>query len=244
MQKISVIEEIERFIGYFKHKYQIIKNTNFEESGELFKKIIYIAMIDALAKTVFPKCNNRMRFVKFIKNFSDWNNCKKISLPHLGRLIDLTPEPEYEEVRKFIASQYDQWVPTYIISLDKDPDYEKVLKYWPKEKIDNKIIKVSNLKLESIQHAHLLYSYRNVLVHELRILGYGAEELSLKQEPSYHFMNTLNGETTWELVYPLGFFEKICESCIDKLYKHLIKNKINPYQFFAFGSYWLDELNE
>lgn len=242
MQETSIIKEIERFIEYFKHKYKIIENTNFEESGELFKKIIYVGIIDALAKTVFPKSGNRARFVEFIKNFSDWKNGEKISLPHLKRLIELSPEPKYEKIRKFVDSAYGQWIPGYVVGLEKDPEYQEIIKYWPKCCVNSVIIK--GIKLESIQHVHLLYSYRNSLVHEIRNLGYGFEKISLEGEPSYNSMATLNGEVTWELVYPLGFFEKVCEICIDKLNRYLTDNKINPYNPFKFGSYWIEELNE
>lgn len=243
MQKDNDLQiQINKFISYFTHKYEIIKNSKFEESDELFKKILYVGIIDALAKTVFPRPGNRERFVEFIKTFSDWGNGERISLPHLKRLLDFTPEPKYAEIRKFVVSKYSQWIPGHVIELENDPEYKEIIKYWPKGYVNSEIIE--GIKLESIQHVHLFYSYRNSLVHEVRNLGYGIEENSLEKEPSYHHMDTLNGEKTWELVYPLGFFENICESCIDRLEKYLILNNINPYNSFKFGSYWREELNE
>ena len=103
---------------------------------------------------------------------------------------------------------------------------------------------IEGVKFESLKHVHLLYTYRNSLIHELRNLGYGLEELSLGKEPSYHSMTMEDGKDTWQLVYPLGFFENICETCIINLKEYLILNNIDPYNSFNFGSYWKEELNQ
>ena len=242
MQEINEIQkQIERFILYFQNKYEIVKETKFKENDELFKKILYIGIIDGLSKTIYPKKGNRERFVSFLENISDWKHCDRISLPHLVRLLDFTPEPEYSKLRKFAFSAYGQWPPGKVIGLDTEPKYGEVKKYWPKGQANNECIK--GVKLEALKHVHLFYTYRNSLIHELRNLGYGIEELSLEKEPSYHSMTMEDGKDTWQLVYPLGFFENICETCLQKLKEYLIFNTINPYNSFNFGSYWIEELN-
>jgi len=66
MQEINEIQkQIERFISYFQYKYEVIKETKFKANDELFKKILYIGIIDALSKTIFPRKGNRERFVSF-----------------------------------------------------------------------------------------------------------------------------------------------------------------------------------
>jgi len=243
MQEINEVQkQIERFISYFQNKYEIIKETEFEANDELFKKVLYIGIIDAISKTVFPRKGNRIRFVLFIEIFSGWKNCDRISLPHLVRLLEFTPEPEYSKLREFAFSAYEQWLSGDIIGLETDPKYKEIIKYWPKGKDNTEPIE--GVKLESLKHANLLYTYRNSLIHELRNLGYGQEELSLGKEPSYHSMTMEDGKDTWQLVYPLGFFENICETCVKNLKKYLIKNNINPYNSFKFGSYWKEELNQ
>jgi len=243
MQEINEMQkQIERFILYFHNKYEIIKETKFEGNDELFKKILYIGIIDALSKTVFPRKGNRIRFILFLKIFSGWKNCDRISLPHLVRLLEFTPEPEYSKLREFTFSAYEQWRSGDIIGLERDPKHKEIFKYWPKGKDNTEPIE--GVKLESLRHVDLLYTYRNSLIHELKNLGYGLEELSLEKEPSYHHLTDEKNEETWQLVYPLGFFENICETCIKNLKKYLIKNNINPYNSFKFGSYWKEELNQ
>ena len=92
-------------------------------------------------------------------------------------------------------------------------------------------------------HLNLLYAYRNHLIHEFREPGRGMEMDQRDTSPYYHRMTHLssNGsdETeTWELVYPLGFFVTLAESCLLKLKQHLLKNDLDPYSFYEFGTVW------
>jgi len=243
MQEINEIQKlIEKFISYFQFKFQIIRDTEFKANDELFKKILYIGIIDALSKTIYPRKGNRERFVSFLENFSDWKHCSRISLPHLVRLLEFIPAPEYSKIREFAFPAYGQWPPGEIISLEKDPEFKEVKKYWPKGQ--ENIESIGGVKISSLKHIYLFYTYRNSIVHELRNPGYGVEELSLEKEPSYHSMTMEDGKDTWQLVYPLGFFEIICETCLKSLKKYLIINNINPYNSFNFGSYWKEELNQ
>ena len=244
MQEINEIQkQIERFISYFQNKYQIIKESKFMANDGSFKKILYIGIIDAFSKTVFPrKGRNKERFVSFLEKFSDWKYCNRISLPHLIKLLEFTPEPEYSKIRKFAFSAYGQWPPGKVIGLEMDPEYKEIKRYWPKGQGNYESIK--GVKLESLKHVHLFYTYRNSLVHELRNLAYGIEEVALEKEPSYHGLITEDEGNIWQLVYPLGFFENICETCIKNLEKYLTLNDINPYNSFNFGYYWKEELNQ
>jgi hypothetical protein len=207
MQENNEIQKkIKRFIAYFKYKFKIIKETEFKDNEELFKKILYIGIIDAFSKTVFPRKGNRIRFVIFLKIFSGWKNCDRISLPHLVKLLEFTPEPEYSKLRKFAFSIYEQWSSGDIIGLETDPKYKEIIKYWPRGQVNDELIK--GVKLESLT------------------------------------MTMEDGKDTWQLVYPLGFFENICETCIKNLEEYLILNNIDPYNSFKFGSYWKEELNQ
>ncbi len=92
-------------------------------------------------------------------------------------------------------------------------------------------------------HSNLLYAYRNHLIHEFREPGRGTE-LDQRDTSPYYFRMThisLCGSSefeTWELVYPLGFFIILAESCLLKLKQHLLQNDLNPYSFYEFGTVW------
>lgn len=233
-------EKIERFISSFYDQFDCIRSACFANSGTLFKKLLYVGIIDALASTTSdPKQKNRGRFVSFMRTFSDWHYCDRVSLPHLIKLLEKVTDPEFSKLREFAFSLFHQWEPGSIYTLDKDPDYQEVKERWPSH-----IPKpFASIGFDFLQHVHLFYSYRNFLFHELRKPGYGME-LKEDKEPYYHSMTHLVDErSSWELVYPLGFFENICGTTLKKLRNYYIEERIDPYSCFIFGTYWIKELN-
>ncbi len=53
---------IDGFLRFFQRKLEGIKNAEFDESTQVFKKILYLGLIDALSKSVtLPKNSNRER---------------------------------------------------------------------------------------------------------------------------------------------------------------------------------------
>ncbi len=234
-------DSVNRFLGFFENQLSMVKNAEFKKSNNLFKKILYVGLIDALSKTVAsPKKGNRERIVSFIRHFTDWKDCEKISLPHLVRLLEKIPDPEFSPVREYAHSLMDQWSDGEVISIDREPALAKVKKVWP----NNSPKPLEDINIEHLQHVNLFYKHRNSMVHELREPGYGME-FKNDEEPFYHSMSHLENEShTWELVYPLGFYEKICKSALPKLREYYLKERIDPYSLYTFGSYWIEELNK
>lgn len=231
----------ERFIKYFREQ---LKELEAATLSPLYKEICCVAILDALSKTIYPRENNRPRFVRFFKNFSGWQHSDKISLTHLIRLLAKAPRPEFNNLRKLAFSEMEKWERAKIIYLDQEPSFVDIQKQWPKEK--DCFQPIDGVRLENIRHDNLVYEYRNSLIHELRHPGYGFN-LSERDQPYY--IGTIKGideEETyeWDLVYPTAFFQKAIENALSALEKHYVENQINPYSFFVFGTYWLEELNQ
>ncbi len=233
-------QDIERFVGFFKRQLEVIDSAQFAEKGNLYKKALLVNVIDALSKTVYPRKGNRDRFVSFIRHFGEWRDCERISLPHLVRLLEKVPDTDFSELRKFALSRFAEWPDGEVIYLDKDPDYSEVYKLWPKDKEYTKPLE--NVQLDSLRHVHLLYSYRNSLIHEMRKPGYGME-FPNDDAPFYGSMLHDENKNTWELAYPLKFFQAVCELTLASLRSYYSENGINPYDYYAFGTYWIEDLN-
>ena len=233
-------EDIDRFLSFFEEKLSIVSETDFKDSNNLFRKILYVGLIDALSKTVSsPKKGNRERVTSFVLNFTDWEYCDRVSLPHLVRLLEKVPDPEFSAIREYAYSLQDQWCQGEVVSLEKEPTINEIKAKWPKGSPKP----LDDINLEHLQHVNLFYKHRNSIVHELREPGYGME-FKNDVAPFYHSMSQLDSESyTWELVYPLGFYEKICSSALPKLKEYYIKERIDPYSLYTFGTYWLEELN-
>ena len=180
--------------------------------------------------------------MSFIRNFAGWDECDRISLPHLIRLLEKVPDPEFSEVRNFAYSQYDQWSHDQFLQLDRDPLFDDIKQRWPKSFPKP----LEDVQPEHLQHCNLFYRYRNSLIHELREPGYGMDF----RDRDYPFYYTLGSkdlgsdEQNWELVYPLDFYKKIVETALTNLEAYYVKQRIDPYSCFTFGSCWIEELND
>ena len=234
-------EDSEKFIGFFKRQVEVIDSAKFAEKGNLYKKVLLVCVIDALSKTIYPRKGNRERFVSFIRYFAQWENCEKISLPHLVRLLEKNTNTDFSELRKFALTSFAEWGDGEVIYLDKDPDYSKIQILWQREKEYTKPFE--NVQLDSLRHVHLLYTYRNSLIHEMRKLGYGME-FPDDDEPFYSSMLDTENSNKWELVYPFRFFLAVCYLALAGLETYYSENRINPYDYFTFGTYWIEDLNK
>jgi hypothetical protein len=231
---------IDRFLGFFSNRLQEIRNLDCGESTALFQKVLYSSMLDALSRTTsHPKKGNRERVTEFIRTFCDWATCERISLPHLVKLLDKVPDPAFSNLRQYSFSLIDQWQEGMLIPLDSDPEFQEIKSKWPKE-IQKPI---EDISIEFLQHVNLFYRYRNSLVHELREPGYGWD-FTGNPNPYYHTMTDAESKSdTWELVYPLKFYETLCETAIKTLKGYYLQDRIEPYSCYNFGTYWIDELN-
>ena len=243
--KNQLDEAIDRYCNFFTKQVDRV-NAVSGESADLFKKILFCSVLDALSRSIYPRKKPWDRFTSLVKKFSKWSHQDRVSLPHLGRLLELTPDPAFENLRKFTLEKLAQWkAPWNTITLDQDPLFSEIVKHWPKG--EEFKAPLGNIRLESLMHLHLLYSHRNSLFHELRTPGYGIE-MDDDNEPFYHDMSTIadNGEPdleTIELVYPVKFFEQLCITVLGGLKVHLKENQLNPYDSYKFGSYWIEGLN-
>ncbi|AFJ02631.1 hypothetical protein Q7C_1482 [Methylophaga frappieri] len=236
----DVQENIERFLGFFERKLEEINGAEFGESTRLFRKVLYLGIIDALSKSVtLQKTGNRERIISFLRYFSDWEYQDRISLPHLVRLLTKIPDPQFSELREYAFGLFDHWHSGDVIRLDRDLTIDEARRRWPR----NVPKPLEDIQIEHLQHANLFYRHRNSLVHEMREPGYGME-FSENEAPFYHSMGNLNDESyTWELVYPTGFFHQLCVTGIQKLREYYIRDRIDPYDHYKFGSYWIEGLN-
>lgn len=236
----EIHKNIERYLGFFERKLEEINGSEFGESTRLFRKILYLGVVDALSKSVtLPKTGNRERITSFLQYFSDWEYQDRISLPHLVRLLTKIPDPQFSELREYTFGLFDQWHSGEVIRLDRDLTIDEVKRRWPR----NVPKPLEDIQIEHLQHVNLFYRHRNSLVHEMREPGYGME-FRENEAPFYHSMGNLNDESYfWELVYPTGFFHQLCVTGIQMLREYYIRGRIDPYDHYKFGSYWIDGLN-
>ena len=220
----------------------------------MYKKVIYVALLDALSRAVYPnKRTNRRNLIRFLENFCEWPDCDRVSFPHLTRLLQLRPQPDYQRLREFAVSENaTKWQPFgKPVYLTADPTFGEIRNLWPNPKDskegDGKMVS-DEIHLEDLQHTNLFYQYRNSLVHGLKPMEDGPIPFDEIEEP-YYVHSAVLGDSwekiadSWDLVYPLSFFRRICTTAVGNLEKYLQANRLDPFGNVAYTTYWLDQLN-
>jgi hypothetical protein len=242
MSERTADDRIQHFIGYYRQVAETAKIIPRERHGGTLRKLSLVAVIDSLAKAVYPRRGNRDRFTRTIQRFGEWPDASRVSLPHLQALLSIVPDPEFEELRKFVAERIRAWSPGDFVDVSRDLEIETARSKWPK---DNALKSpVGDVTLEALQHSHLLYAYRNLLVHEFRDLP---DPMSRHERdtPVYLTRISMDAEVDvprWYLYYPTGFFQALTERIIGRVGEYLTSNGLDPTQQFTSAEFLVEEL--
>jgi hypothetical protein len=239
--------DIKRFCDYLSSQVSEIEELR-SSREELYRKLLFVGLLDTLAGTLMPHRQNKDRFIRFIQQFCKWPDGERVSLPHLVQLLRKNPDPAFGHLRKWALDKYNQ-LPVHsgaLMLISEDPTTDEVRREWPTS-AEHKM-PIQGIDLPALTHVNLLYTYRNALVHELRMLGYGMDFSDTGEVPYYHGSSKIdeNAELilkTVELVYSWRFLRNLCTTGITETRRYLTENGLNPYDSFAFGTYWLKELN-
>jgi hypothetical protein len=207
-----------------------------------FQKIAYVAVIDALARAVYPNRSNRARFTSLLRQFGSWDEATRISTPYLAELLAKAPDPTFEPLRLMVNERLKGWVRSTLITVSEDLDLNAVAQRWPKDKEHR--TPLGSVSLERLQHINLIYDYRNLLIHEMREQP-DAIDLDSKDHPFYLHVTVDYGRSTrsrWDLYYPGEFLKKLAETALASVDEYLQRNQLDPTIHFSSGEYLLEEL--
>ena len=197
--------------------------------ARIYKKILFASMIDTLSQSVLPeKVRNRCRFVGFVDRFGAWELANRISLVQLKLSLENNAAAG-SPLHAFAAQKIDSWGEGGPIRADADPSLAD---------LERAGFDVCNLVVKNARFVPLLYTYRNHLVHEFREPGYPME-CKGDRVPYYMSITQIEtGNVAWELVFPVGMFRTLCITCLENLQNYLIKEGIDPYGRYQFGTQW------
>jgi hypothetical protein len=251
----TILQSIDRFEENFQEYLKEIGLIHGPGDTLHFRRILYLSVLDSLSKIALPKeRQHNLRVTTFLKQYSEWKECERISLPHLARLLEITSDHMLEPLRIFVSNCISKWEPNSIILLDRSPSLEEIEKICPinymyKVQVNNG----KSIELQRLMYLYLFYNYRNSLMHELKGLGLlsNMPEVAMSSnEPHYSYVpNNISEDgvvedSSWELIYPIEFYERITIKCLANLCTHLRLNMIDPYQIRTSHTYWIDELNQ
>lgn len=238
----KVNESISEFVTFFRDRFVEIEKISVLYSHQ-YQKVLFFSAVDTLARVYQPeKTNNRKRFTSFVEEFSSWSDGRRVSLPHLSRVLEVSTDPQFGNLRQFVTEALQGWKTGRVLPLTADPKLEQIKERWPESvRLDGPL---KGLTAESLTHIELIYAYRNILIHEFRTPTADFTNTG----PCYMYQTTLGScgdpkRGGWILSYPVSFIKGVAFKCLEGLEAHLTKNQIDPYESFIFGDYWLDSLN-
>lgn len=212
--------DIDIFVEHFQSHARDIEHVQ----PIMYRKVLYAAALDPLARAAFGNIGNRVRMVRLIDELTPWPNKDRVSLPQLGLLLKKERRGRFRLCR-FVKSQLSEWSDGQVLRLDASPQHAELVPYAaPPERS----------MLARCRYAELFYSYRNNLVHEFREPGYGIEMSADGSEPYYH--SYINGP--WELVFPVEFFARLFQDALGRLQSLLERERRGPHSQFDFGTLW------
>lgn len=223
-------ENIEKYCSSFEE--QLAKIQKLED--RLHKKILLLVILDTLSRARYPQAKtNKARFLQLLKEHIGWKDGQRVSL---YRVLLLSPPTNQSKLRDYAQTLVAQWKSWEHPNLTDDP-FKNDIESFADTDDERKLLSDST-------HLNLLYAYRNHLIHEFREPGQGIETDQRKKSPHYYPMNHIiqtdehDERESWELVYPLGFFVELVESCLRNLKHYLSENDLNPYSSYKFGTVW------
>lgn len=217
----SMEESITTFISYFRDQVENIR----DDYNILHRKILFALIIDPLSRAAYgTEGTHRERVTKLIIDHSFWDDCSRVSLPQL--VLNLEDRNLQEtDLYHGASDRLSKWPSKNIPRLNQSPLFDELESFTSADTVD---------VLKKCRYVELFYTFRNNLIHEFREPGYGIEMSQDGTTPYYHGMK----DNPWQLVYPIGFFKRLCESILDSLPSHFRNNNITPHDQFEFGSLW------
>lgn len=214
-------QEIDQFLEHFRMQAADIASV----VSSFQRKVLYCAAFDPLARAAFGKVGSqRDRFVKLMREVARWEAAERVSLPQLQLRLRENGRYRHRLYRE-VTRQIGLWDPSTKLDISASPSVQDLSSFTHESE---------RLCVRDSCYADLFYIYRNNLVHEFREPGYGTDWSGKSRTPFYtSFIN-------WprELVFPVEFISNMYEQTLAGLKTHLVREKINPYNQFKFGSLW------
>jgi hypothetical protein len=232
--------EITQFFGYFRDALEFFKQIPPLNSyppnkyGLLAQKMLCFSLIDALSIAKSGEDSSGQNFKCLVKEYSNYEHWEKISIPQLLYRLQKARKDIFQPLIDYAEKILSEAYTTYSYSINDDPPQPNLLEKFPK--IDEEAKKIIN----HCSHIALFYKYRNTVVHEMRQPGYGYE-FSRDKLPCYRSQTEVPGDRlTFQLTYPVNFFFRICEQCIQNLENYFLAQKRSPYDAYEskFGDVW------
>lgn len=220
MNSQSTDELIDQFTDYFRCQCDEIAAV---ESSH-FRRTLYLTLLDALGRARYPKGSSHDRIVRFVQDCSGWPYIHRVSLSQLHMSL-LAKQITHGALLEEVTCRLARWRDGLVCHARSEPEKSELE---PLGSAAEKALITKNT------YSELLYPFRNILLHEFRIPGYGMDFSDKDDEPYSHSHTGRQRQT----VFPSRFVHRLCVGCISGLNAYLKAQQIDPYSRYQFGSLW------
>ena len=193
----------------------------------IHKCLLLLSILESLSQFNYfsREKDNKKKFCKFIKEFSNWKEHDSIS----GILACY----ELKEKRGPDYFFNDKLYPK--LNSFSEYNIKEIIQLGKKENIFE-ILKNHKINLAKYTYSALLYKFRSKLVHEFRTPS-GLEEILRKSDAGNAFykcirdISSLNGNNCHiRLIFPYRFIKKLVRESIEKYLKKCEKENVDPFE--------------
>lgn len=235
---MNLPESIDSYIDAMKDIKSSINQLQGDKFLENHKKTLFFSLLETLSKGVYGDkyTSNYTRFEKFILEFCQWEDAKKVSLQQSALILEKTKANEFQNLKLHVFHQISKFPMATAIPFSYDSPIEEIKKLMPKGETT-----IDGVSIYSLTHINLLWKYRNNLVHEARSIG-SIDLFKIEEAPHYVHYTKIEKERIWEIWkinYPIIFFNKLTEKALENIREWLIKNKIDPANNFDSDELWI-----
>lgn len=218
--------EIELFVNYFQKEITKVSSI----ANNLYKKLLYSCILDALSTARFPHHRTDQKMISFLLDCSPKAELNRVSLIQLGLMLNYTLSDQEKATSQLLQHVRQETAKMKVGIVyrgrDVDPFYNQ---------LDKKSTFKEKKVLKLARYVNLFYAYRNEMVHGFKELGYGIELSADDSNPYYH--SCMN--EPWQLVFPAAFFQMLCINALNGLKNYLEADEIIPYDQYEFGDMWV-----
>jgi len=236
-------DRIEDYTSYFKSVLEGIASMAApqERATPVFRTILYFSCLDAWAGDAFPRQRNKDRFVRFLHEIAKWEHADRVCIPQFFEYMSSSQDDNHL-ILKQISMDFKYGVLHYDILYESNVEIicenihdTRFISDDPKIDVFLSTIGAeSKARVESFQFSHLLWDYRNSMVHRFEFPGRAIDMPSRKQDAPYY----VHCDNKLELVLPVAFLQKLCHHSLAKFDRWLRERNFDPYHGSELRTSW------
>jgi hypothetical protein len=231
-------KRIDDYRSYFERALENIANmaASEERATPVFQTILYFSCLEVWAGDAFPRQGNKERFVRFIHEITEWEHADRASIPQLLHYRSKL-RTDKEIWLQILSEAYNYDPSPEGTSSEEDIEIPKARAISDDPRIDGLVSQIgvaSRACVELFQFSHLLWDYRNFVVHRFQFPGRAIDVPGKKKDVPYY----LPCGNALELVLPVACLQKLCQNSLAKFDLWLRERKIDPYRDSELKTSW------